>query len=87
MNLISYLRAFSRWVNVADWRSWLVHGVVGALIALAVGVLPVVIYFTLREAEQLAHELMSPVANASPRWRDHALDIIAPVLAAFLVTR
>jgi hypothetical protein len=81
--LTNYLRIFSAWVDGADWRSWLVHGVLGWLIALVFGPVPAIVFFFLREAEQLAHELM---AGTRPPWLDHALDIVAPAAAAIFLT-
>ena len=84
MNTIaSVLRSIKAWVDVSDPRSWLAHAVIGWLLALVLGPLPVIVFFTLREAEQLAFEVM---AGEQPAWLDHALDIAAPALAALLLT-
>lgn len=81
-HIAKWLSAFKAWVDVSDPRSWLVHGVCGWLIGLVVGPVPVIVFFTLREAEQLAFELM---AGEQPAWLDHALDILAPALAVLLL--
>lgn len=74
--------AVKDWVDVADWRSWIAHAVVALPIAALFGVVPVFVLFTVREMEQLAFEVM---AEDTPHWLDHLLDIVAPVAASLVL--
>lgn len=80
--LISVVRAVSRWSDVADWRSWVVHGTLTIPLMLVFGAWPVIVFYFLREGEQVLHRLMNGVPLDS---LDHVMDVTVPVLVVALV--
>lgn len=102
MSLISVLSAISRWSDVADWRSWITHALIAPGIAataalalwafgaprpLVTGCALAVVFYFLRECEQVAHELFAGVSIPAKHWLDHVMDIIAPAVTCFGLSR
>lgn len=82
------LWAIKDWTDKADWRSWIVHALIGLPIGLVFGTLGVAAAYTIRELEQLAFEyMMRDDTNEPIKWLDHVMDIVAPVLVAWVVYR
>lgn len=102
LSLVSVLSAISRWADVADWRSWVTHAAIAPSIALGLAglfwlhelprplwtgcVLAVVFYF-MRECEQIAHELMSGAPIPAKHWLDHIMDVVSPGVVCALLSR
>lgn len=66
------------WANETDPRTWATHAVIAFLIALSLGPLVAVAFYTLREVEQVItrlakHQELHPL--------DHVMDVAAPVVA------
>lgn len=89
---MSLLSAVKTWIDGADWRSWVAHSIVGALIAcvshaigfgVAASVWCVFTLFFVRECEQA---LLAIVAKERPHWNDALWDFVCPTVAALVVT-
>jgi hypothetical protein len=102
MSLVSVLSAISRWSDVADWRSWITHAAIAPSIALVaaglgwvfgvprpliVGCSLAVLFYFLREGEQIAHELIAGMSIPAKHWLDHFMDILAPAVTCFGLSR
>lgn len=76
------------WEQGADWRSWILHGLVGAALGLLAGPEVVFYVFGVREAEQFMHEVKNGVPLGEVDYIDHFMDVFVPgmlagMLAAF----
>lgn len=72
------LKAIARWSDGADWRSWITHAVIAVPICMIFGPVPTVVFYLLRELEQIGHEYMA--WGYATDWLDHAMDVIAPAI-------
>lgn len=79
--MINLLKTVRTWTNGAVWRSWLAHAVLGLPICLVAGPVALVTFYTVREAEQVAHRLMDGIPLY---WTDHMADVLAPAAVAAL---
>ena len=66
------------WTLARNWRTWVAHAVLAALLALCFGTAPALVFYLLREAEQVG---TSYLTGAPQDWPDHAGDVAAPLLA------
>ena len=96
--ILDRLAALSEWADGASWRTWLLHGLIALPIAWAAGAVLwvvgapfglgyglAVLFYVVRELEQIAHQLMWMDRLAEP-WYDYVLDVIAPAVACALVS-
>lgn len=77
------------WTNQALWRSWLIHTLIAIPLASAVGPWPVILFFALRECEQLVHAFINHTLTATGRfepWYDYPLDVAIPAVAVLWLT-
>lgn len=79
--LWNLLRQLNAWSNGAYWRTWLMHAVIAVPLTLLFGAFATVVFYCLRELEQIAHEKMK---NLPIFWADHFMDVVSPFLAALL---
>ena len=66
------------WVNKADYRTWILHGLIAILIAWGFGTKAAIAFYTLRELGQLAQELIN---GKPPKYLYHVMDIVGPLIA------
>lgn len=85
MNILSSIK---RWIDGADWRSWLTHSIVGVIIAsishalgfnMLASTWAVFVLFVVREMEQAA---LAFAAGVQPHWNDALWDFVTPTVAA-----
>lgn len=69
---------FSIWVDGALWRSWLFHGIAGALVALPFGGRAAFATFLVRELEQVYWARRG--ARPFEPWYDYMMDLVGPAL-------
>lgn len=85
--IVEGLWAIKNWVDGADWHSWIVHALLGLPIGYVFGVRGVAAAYLIRELEQLTFEYMLDDLKDWTQWLDHVLDVVAPVLVAWVVYR
>lgn len=76
------LASASLWANSADWRSWVSHAVIAALLTLVFGPAVAAGFYFLRELEQMWHRWAK---GEGLNWFDHFMDVAAPAVAAVVV--
>lgn len=81
------LWAIKDWADGADYRSWITHALIGLPIGYVFGITGVAAAYLIRELEQFAFEYMLEDLGDWKHWLDHAMDVIAPVLVAWVVYR
>ena len=101
IDLVTYLRAISQWADRADWRSWLFHSLVAAVLVapagagifhglVALGVssglaAAVSSVATTFGTRELEQALWKYMAGVRPRLRDPIMDVVTPVVAVLVL--
>jgi hypothetical protein len=67
-----------------QYRSWIAHTVVVCLVAFVFGVLPAVLYYFLREVEQVAVKVW--VEGGVPDYTDALGDVVVMMVGLAIVT-
>lgn len=77
---MSYLVKWYGWLRrLPNWVSWLIHGVIAALISWSVNPEAARLFYGLREAEQIL------VTNdLKDKWLDHLMDFLVPLTVSLL---
>lgn len=73
------------WTLKADYRTWVAHALMAALIAVVFGGEAAIVFYLLREAEQIALEAHGAEPITSKHWLDHAMDFVGAVVGVFLI--
>jgi len=79
--LWSIVRYLSDLAGDHPWTSWIMHAVLAVPIAWAFGATTAVVFYGLREAEQVIHR---KAAGVKLDTLDRVMDVLAPALAAAL---
>ena len=82
LTVSDFIYSLEQWEQRAPWRSWLMHGVVGAALGWLAGPAVVFYVFSIREGEQLLHAVKS---EKRIDWTDVFMDIFSPVFVALLL--
>ena len=70
------------WVCAEDYRTWIAHALVAVVLALGVGAYAMVVYYLLRELEQMGDKYMKGEKLAP---KDHLMDVWAPMAGLALL--
>ena len=80
---LTSLRDAWHWATAKPYRTWIAHCLIALLLAPVVGAWTMMIFFVLREVEQV---LLTWLDEAPQDWQDHILDLSAPFVALGLYT-
>jgi hypothetical protein len=76
------MKAIWDWVCAEDYRTWIAHALVAVALALPLTVYAMVVFYLLRELEQVADKLMKGERLVP---KDHFLDVWAPMAGLALL--
>jgi hypothetical protein len=85
MWILDRLSDISVWADGRRWRSWLIHGLVAAPMYFLVGPWATMVFWVLREGEQILHQHISSGYLYEPKY-DYLLDIVAPWAVVILLS-
>jgi hypothetical protein len=79
------IQAVYNWSLRAPWRTWVAHTALGLLLAPVFGAWTVMIFYLLREIEQMGLEIWTHGMTVFHRnASDHFIDLAAPFFALLL---
>ena len=91
MNILTTVAKVYTWTLVRRWRTWLSHSLLALALAPVFGAWTVMVFFLMREIEQVVLEAGAQVAFTGKNpptidWEDHFLDFMAPFTVLLLST-
>lgn len=84
--MMELLGRLFNWTLQEDYRTWIAHACMAALIAIPFGGLAAIVFYGLREVEQIAQEKWGGLPITEQHWLDHGMDWVAAVIGVFLIT-
>lgn len=73
------------WFLAKDWRTWISHALIGAVLALVFGGTTAIVAYWFRELGQYLDEKRDGVTLTPAHRLDHVMDCLAPFLAVFVL--